>query len=744
MVTQTEMRSTVPLEAAREYVRRGWSVVPVPFKQKRPVLKEWEQLRLAETDLDQYFNQPANVGLILGEPSQGLVDVDLDCVEARAIAANYLPPTPSKTGRATATDSHWWYYAVGAKTVQHRDPVTKQMLVELRSTGGQTVVGPSIHPTGQPYDILAGEPAVVPAEMLTSCVEALAKRVIELRHGDQPTAAVRNPNTQAVDRHRVDSPSDIERRALAYLDRLPPAISGNRGHAATYAAATVLVHGFEINPDRALSLLLDHFNPRCEPPWSEKELRHKVTSAATKPHSQSRGWLLNETLPDVVDEGVDISALIDQAVETVRPSPRLNDNETIESSAADPGSIPVELLRVPGFISEVMDHSLATAPYPNQPLAFCGALALQAFLGGRKVRDQADNRTNLYLLNLAHSSSGKDWPRKINTRILHATGQSNALGEQFASGEGLQDALFVTSCMLFQTDEIDGILQSINKAKDARYESILGTLLTMYSAASSVFPMRRKAGKEPAGAIEQPCLVIYGTAIPTHYYAALSERMLTNGFFARMLIVEAGKRGDGQEPKIADIPPRILETATHWANFQPGKGNLDKFYPIPRIVQYTDEAQSLLIDSRRQCEAEYALAEECGDTVGTTVWGRTNEHIRKLALLYAISANHREPSIDASAANWATQFAMHQTRRMLFMAQNHVAENPFHAECLKLLKKLREAPDQTIVHSVLLKRMKLDAQTFVKVIETLRQRNDIEIVPVKTVTKTGNAYRLTV
>lgn len=733
--------AATPLEAAREYVRRGWCVVPIPYKQKRPLLKEWEQLRLMDADLAAYFDQPANIGLILGAPSGGLVDVDLDCVEARAIAANYLPPTAAKTGRTGAPDSHWWYISAGVKTVQHRDPVTRQMIVELRSTGAQTVVGPSVHPTGQRYEILNGEPAVVPAEMLTACVAALAKRVIELRHGEMPVAPEPPRGTNAQPSSRQPPAGDVERRALAYLDRLPPAISGNGGHAATYAAATVLVHGFEIDPDRALALLLDHYNPRCEPPWTEKELQHKVASAATKPHREPRGWLLNDAVEAVVDAKVDLSALVGLAAD-IAPQSKGPNHEQTEPCPADPGPIPVELLRVPGFISEVMDHSLATAPYPNQPLAFCGALALQAFLGGRKVRDQADNRTNLYLLSLAHSSSGKDWPRKVNTRILHATGQSHALGEHFASGEGLQDALFVTSCMLFQTDEIDSLLQSINKAKDARYEGILGTLLTMYSAASSVFPMRRKAGKEPAGAIEQPCLVIYGTAIPTHYYAALSERMLTNGFFARMLIVEAGKRGEGQEPKIADIPSRILETATYWANFQPGKGNLDKFFPIPRIVAYTDEAQSLLIESRRQCEAEYAAAEERGDAVGTTVWGRTNEHIRKLALLYAISTNHREPSIDASAACWATEFATHQTRRMLFMAQSHVAENPFHAECLKVLKKLRDAPDHMIVHSVLLKRMKLDAQTFVKVIETLRQRNDIEIVSVKTATKTGNAYRL--
>lgn len=741
--------AATPLDAAREYVRRGWCVVPIPFKQKRPVIKGWEQLRLTDADLAEYFDQPANIGLILGEPSSGLVDVDLDCVEARAIASKYLPTTKAKTGRAGAADSHWWYIATDAKTVQHRDPVTRQMIVELRSTGGQTVVGPSIHPTGQPYDVLTGEPAIVPAEMLTACVAALANRVIELRHGDtDPVAASGDGRNDAVahtgshpDRiTRHPSNGDVERRALAYLDKLPAAISGNGGHAATYAAATVLVHGFEIDPDRALTLLLDHYNPRCDPPWTEKDLRHKVDSAATKPHNQPRGWLLNQEREQPVDAGVDVSALVAQAVEA---GPSSCDMAVDHGrSITDPGPLPDELLRIPGFVSEVMDLSLSAAPYPNQPLAFCGAVALQAFLGGRKVRDPADNRTNLYLIGLAYASSGKEFPRKVNAATLHAIGLTEGLGESFASGEGLQDSLHATPCMLFQTDEIDGLLQSINKAKDARYENILGTLLKMYSSSNGFYPMRRKAGQQVAETIEQPCLVLYGTAIPNEYYSALSERMLTNGFFARSIIVDAACRGEGQEPGDFHPTPRIQETAQYWANFNPGKGNLEKFYPVPKIVPYTDEAKSLLIEARKACETEYKLAESNGDPVGTTVWGRASEHIRKLALIYAISVNHRQPSIDTSAARWATAFMMHQTRRMLCMAQGHVAANPFHAECLKAKQKLRDAPDCTLPHSVLLKRMKMDAQSFQRMMETLIDQGDVSLINQATAGRPQRAYQL--
>lgn len=408
----------------------------------------------------------------------------------------------------------------------------------------------------------------------------------------------------------------------------------------------------------------------------------------------------------------------------------------------DPGPLPESLCRIPGFVSEVMDHCLATAPYPNVPLAFCGALALQALLAGRKVRDEADNRTNIYLLALAFSAVGKDFPRKVNAAILHRVGLVNMLGEKFASGEGIQDALNVTPSMLFQTDEIDGLLQSINRSRDARHENIMTTLLTMYSSANTIYPMRRKAGKDLPGVIDQPCLVVYGTAIPNHYYAALSERMLTNGFFARMLIVESGRRSAGQTPGIIDPSARIIDTAQWWADFCPGSGNLENWHPKPNVVSATTEARDLLRESRLQAEAEYSAAESRGDPVGTTVWGRVNEQTRKLALLYAVSENHISPMIGSAAVGWASEFVMHQTRRMLFMAEGHVADNPFHADCLKLIKKLRESPDQTLAHSVLLKRMKVDTKSFQSLVETLAQQGDIEIQTLRTSGRSGYQYRL--
>jgi hypothetical protein len=86
------------------------------------------------------------------------------------------------------------------------------------------------------------------------------------------------------------APTILE-RASAYVAACPPAISGERGHAQTFAVACALVHGFALGEADALALLRE-FNRRCSPPWTERELAHKITSAAQSTPSKPRGHLL--------------------------------------------------------------------------------------------------------------------------------------------------------------------------------------------------------------------------------------------------------------------------------------------------------------------------------------------------------------------------------------------------------------------------------------------------------------------
>lgn len=66
-------------------------------------------------------------------------------------------------------------------------------------------------------------------------------------------------------------------RCRAYLDKLPAAISGAGGHPATFRAACECVR-LGLGDSDALALL-NEYNRRCQPPWTAKELAHKLAGA---------------------------------------------------------------------------------------------------------------------------------------------------------------------------------------------------------------------------------------------------------------------------------------------------------------------------------------------------------------------------------------------------------------------------------------------------------------------------------
>jgi hypothetical protein len=68
-------------------------------------------------------------------------------------------------------------------------------------------------------------------------------------------------------------------RASKYLATMPGALSGSGGSATTFKAAAVLVRDFGLSQEDALRLMVEEYNPKCAPPWTIFELRHKVRSA---------------------------------------------------------------------------------------------------------------------------------------------------------------------------------------------------------------------------------------------------------------------------------------------------------------------------------------------------------------------------------------------------------------------------------------------------------------------------------
>lgn len=185
-------------EVARSYLARGWMPLPIPYQSKNPNRAGWQHFIITKEAVPQFFNgKPQNIGVLLGDASGGLVDIDLDCSETVILADAFLPPTGAIFGRELKRRSHYLYYS-NLATKKFHDPLLenhaeeakrkKATLVEIRSTGAQTVFPGSIHTSGEAITWDSDNtPSPLEPEKLESAVRELAAAALIARYW--PTGA---------------------------------------------------------------------------------------------------------------------------------------------------------------------------------------------------------------------------------------------------------------------------------------------------------------------------------------------------------------------------------------------------------------------------------------------------------------------------------------------------------------------------------------------------------------------------
>ncbi|MCA9040922.1 MAG: bifunctional DNA primase/polymerase [Planctomycetaceae bacterium] len=679
--------------AAVEYAELGYSVFPCKPGGKTPATATG--FKEATTDVEQVRqwwsrNPYYNIGIATG--ALFVLDFDAgnnwlqDDPDRLAELANGCPISlTANAGRHyfyREPEGHQWGISAGKLDQQ----------VDTRGHGGYVVVPPSRLATETGFLYYNWSPEFE----LTASVDELSKPPEWL--------VVQLDELEATKGHQ---PKKNAAKVTEGLEAIP---NGQRNATLTSHAGALRNLGWD--SEEILGGLRAVNASRCKPPLDDSELNSIARSIARyEPGDFMRigpGGGLLFSAPDPDDTG-----------------------KISDECHLDPGLIPEELLNVPGFIKDVMTFSITTAPYPNEVLSFCGAMALMSFLCGRKVKTEGGMRGNIYILGLAPSGAGKDHPRKVNSVILDQVGFSDAVGDQIASAEGLEDAMQSNPSFLLQTDEIDTMLQSISKSKDARHENIMNILLRLFSSSDSAYRMRRKAGNDNPLVIYNPNLVILGTAIPTFYYSALSERMLTNGFFSRTMALEGYPRSPRNYASGFDeIPECILEVARWWAEFNPGGGNLDQVFATQQKVYFSHEARKRLKTFTERSEAEYRKHEIRQDPVGTALFARVDATVEKLALLYACSENHERPEISEQAVEWAAKVVDYLVQRMLWMVQQHVSENAFDADRKKVLAKIKAkggpgAPFKLKSGELLESLNGFDKDRLHKVIETMVHRGEV-------------------
>jgi putative DNA primase/helicase len=145
------------LDLARNYLAKGFSIIPLKPKSKKPAIESWKEFqgrRPTEEEIRQWFDNRSknNIGIVTGRIS-GIAVIDFDSPAAIQFAKDQaFPPTP--TARTGNGFHGYFQYREGTRNFQKRDDLPG---LDLRGDGGYVVGPPSIHESGRAYTWLPGQ-----------------------------------------------------------------------------------------------------------------------------------------------------------------------------------------------------------------------------------------------------------------------------------------------------------------------------------------------------------------------------------------------------------------------------------------------------------------------------------------------------------------------------------------------------------------------------------------------------------
>jgi len=654
------------LEAALEYAQRGWSVFPIRPGSKIPLTPRGHHSATTdEATIRSWWDRwpDAGIGIPTG-PHICVVDKDprnggQKTMDAIIAEHGPLPNTPTViTGGG---GEHLYFdpdptFTNSTGTIGPGIDTKGFKAGENGTSGGYVLAPPTIHPNGKRYEWKADLGPDTP----------MAKTIPHLHPAE---AKAKKPPASAPD---VDF--DALKRAQAYLQKIPGAIEGQGGDDATYQAACH-IRDFGLSQSEAFNMLLQEFNPRCQPPWSSADLQQKVANAYSYATGAPGAKLSVQGTPL---QKAPATAIVQSPATPLAPP-----------AAAAPTpilyKIPPELLSPPGFLTSLCEWMLSFAILPQPEMTLANAIAFFGALVGRKVATPSNLRTNFYCMGVAKSGAGKEHSRTCIKKLCMDAGISDKIlgGEDITSDSAIRSAVSLRKSVLFQFDEIGHLIaRSTARNASGHLRHILATLTTLYSSAGTFSPGKEYADQKnhPREDITQPNVCIYGTTVPSRFYGALSPDEIRDGFLGRMLVFPASNN-DPDDQWVKQVPPPkdLIHICQGWlerTDLPKAKGMITQFTEnIPMTVEIDDAAEPTFKDFYKFARSRKNSASE--DLGLDALWTRAAEHALKLSLLAACSESFQEPRILKSHAEWSTQLSRSLVSNLMDMAKENITDTPY-------------------------------------------------------------------
>lgn len=263
-VQDDTMAPAPKVETAQRYLARGWSILPLRGRDKRPLIV-WEPLQSSRPSAEvvtAWFSRwpDANIGIVTGEISN-LIVLDIDPKHGGNSSLDRLErqfgQLPETIEAITGGEGRHLYFAHPGGLIRNRTGLAQG--VDLRGDGGYIVAPPSVHPSGRPYVWAAGRS---PEDI---ALAALPRWILPPSGGARPRRTL----------------SDWRR--LVH-DGVP---EGQRNSSIASLAGHLLWH--QVDPEVVLELLLAWNRLRCQPPLEDAEVAQVVSNIVRLHFNESAG-----------------------------------------------------------------------------------------------------------------------------------------------------------------------------------------------------------------------------------------------------------------------------------------------------------------------------------------------------------------------------------------------------------------------------------------------------------------------
>jgi hypothetical protein len=534
-----------------------------------------------------------------GEASDHATDMDLDLEEAVWVAPYILPET-FIYGRLGKEDSHYIFKCVGAET---RKWQTKSMgtIVEIRSTGAQSVLPPSRHPDGGRYFIKSGYEDFD--------FKLITKMEME-RYGDEIAVSA------------------------VYVHHYPD--EGSR-HDYVHACTGTLCHAQW--PDDKIKRVMGAVLTIVQNEETEmKDRKGSVVNTIEKHAAGDRtkgltsleGWMAADVIQGLrrwTGSGTMEGRLL---TEPVRVAPTKKDTFDFNP----------EWLQVPGLVGDVTRwaHKRSYIEQPVFDLA-TGIMCTAIASCNHYLVQHWDTPLQPYIMITAPTGAGKN-------SVLDVIGEFTAkilLDEHVVSGVqsfyALLDTLGEDGMLHILWDEAARSMASAKRPEAAAYQ-LITHLLSLYgkgNGTSRAMPGRTRS----IPAIVHPFVTVLATAQPDMLMEALTSVANETGFSNRFLLLDSGLQFPSVNLQRSKVFPSVIAKQGRLLRDHQPEGDFTtiEFHSAKTYASFQEFEET----SRRRAFR------------GEAVWGRANQSALILAGIAAVGIDPYRPEITEDLAQWAMQ-----------------------------------------------------------------------------------------